>query len=64
MNLFSSEIPNIQGLTYTPNYITAEQEQFLISQIDQQPWLSDLKRRVQHYGVINTITKPVKSPLT
>lgn len=50
MTLFSSEKPNIQGLTYTSNYITTEQEQFLISQIDKQPWLSDLKRRVQHYG--------------
>jgi hypothetical protein len=50
MNLFSSEIPKIEGLTYTPNYITGEQEQLLISQIDKQPWLSDLKRRVQHYG--------------
>jgi alkylated DNA repair dioxygenase AlkB len=50
MNLFSSAIPNIKGLTYTPNYITADQEQFLIEQIDNQPWLNDLKRRVQHYG--------------
>lgn len=50
MNLFSSEIPKIEGLTYTINYITAEQEQFLISQIDKKPWLNDLKRRVQHYG--------------
>jgi alkylated DNA repair dioxygenase AlkB len=50
MNLFNPEIPNIKGLTYTKDYITLEQEQFLISQIDKQPWLSDLKRRVQHYG--------------
>lgn len=50
MDLFYSEIPNIQGLTYTPNYITTEQEQLLISQIDKQTWLNDLKRRVQHYG--------------
>jgi alkylated DNA repair dioxygenase AlkB len=50
MDLFSSEIPKIEGLTYTPNYITIEQEQFLINQIDNQPWLTDLKRRVQHYG--------------
>jgi alkylated DNA repair dioxygenase AlkB len=50
MTLFSSEKPNIEGLTYTPDYITAEQEQLLIFQIDQQPWLSVLKRRVQHYG--------------
>lgn len=40
----------ISGLTYIPSFITEEQEQFLISQIDQKPWLLDLKRRVQHYG--------------
>jgi len=50
MSLFASEIPKISGLTYIPNYITLEQEQFLISQIDSQYWLNDLKRRVQHYG--------------
>ncbi len=50
MNLFTSEFPKIEGLTYTPHYITAEQEKLLISQIDAQPWLNDLKRRVQHYG--------------
>ena len=50
MSLFASEFPKIQGLTYTPNYITAEQEQLLITQIDKQPWANDLKRRVQHYG--------------
>ena len=50
MDLFDTEIPPIQGLTYTKEYITPEQEQFLMSQIDAQPWLNDLKRRVQHYG--------------
>jgi alkylated DNA repair dioxygenase AlkB len=50
MSLFSNETPPIQGLTYTTNFITEEQEQFLIYKIDTQPWLSDLKRRVQHYG--------------
>lgn len=50
MNLFSSEIPKIEGLTYTPSYITTEQEQLLISKIDQQLWLNDIRRRVQHYG--------------
>ncbi len=38
---FGSEIPNIKGLTYIKDYITPEQEQFLISQIDKQPWLND-----------------------
>ena len=50
MTLFSNEYQPIQGLTYTKDYITTKQEQLLISQIDQQPWLNDLKRRVQHYG--------------
>ncbi len=50
MDLFNGEIPKIEGLSYTKDYITEAQEQFLISQIDKQSWLNDLKRRVQHYG--------------
>lgn len=46
----SPSIENIEGLTYIPEFITAEQENKLINVIDQQPWLTDLKRRVQHYG--------------
>lgn len=41
---------NISGLTYIPNFISTEEHDFLLSQIDQQSWLTDLKRRVQHYG--------------
>lgn len=41
---------NIQGLTYIPDFITTDEEQSLIAKIDEQPWLNDLKRRVQHYG--------------
>lgn len=44
------KIPQIEGLFYTPNFITPDEEQALLNQIDQQPWLTDLKRRVQHYG--------------
>jgi alkylated DNA repair dioxygenase AlkB len=40
----------IQGLTYQPEYIDATLQDRLIQIIDQQPWLSDLQRRVQHYG--------------
>ncbi|MBS0235755.1 MAG: alpha-ketoglutarate-dependent dioxygenase AlkB [Proteobacteria bacterium] len=40
----------IPGLTYIPEYITREQENELISVIDQQIWDYTLKRRVQHYG--------------
>lgn len=41
---------NISGLTYIPDFISAQEQDFLLSQIDQQAWLTDLKRRVQHYG--------------
>jgi alkylated DNA repair dioxygenase AlkB len=40
----------IQGLTYIPEYLTEPQAGALLAAIDAQPWLGDLKRRVQHYG--------------
>ncbi|MEK6733731.1 MAG: alpha-ketoglutarate-dependent dioxygenase AlkB [Pseudomonadota bacterium] len=43
-------IPNIPGLKYIPNYISEIEEKSLMNIIDQQSWLTDLKRRVQHYG--------------
>lgn len=51
-NLFEplNPVMAIPGLIYLPNFITPAQEAELVTIIDQQPWLSDLKRRVQHYG--------------
>lgn len=46
----SADVTDIAGVTYIPNAIDTETEQHLISVIDTQPWLTDLKRRVQHYG--------------
>jgi alkylated DNA repair dioxygenase AlkB len=43
-------IADIKGLNYLPNFITQLEHDLLLKQIDSQPWLSDLKRRVQHYG--------------
>jgi len=43
-------IQRIKGLNYIPEYITQVQERELINKIDQEPWMNDLKRRVQHYG--------------
>lgn len=40
----------IEGLIYKPNYLSKEEEAFYIKKIEEQPWLDDLKRRVQHYG--------------
>ena len=40
----------IPGLKYIEYYISKEEETKLINQIDNEIWLDDLKRRVQHYG--------------
>ena len=48
--LKKEEIDAIQGLQYKENYITEFQHDWLLAEIDKQPWLNDLKRRVQHYG--------------
>ncbi|MEZ5814307.1 MAG: alpha-ketoglutarate-dependent dioxygenase AlkB [Alphaproteobacteria bacterium] len=46
----SPAAPDIPGLQYLPDFITAAEERTLVEIIDRQPWLNDLKRRVQHYG--------------
>lgn len=43
-------IQEIQGLRYIENYITEDGESQLLAQVDDEIWLKDLKRRVQHYG--------------
>src|SRR5262249_35664316 len=42
--------PSPQGLTYLPNYIDASLHDRLVQIVVQQSWLSELQRRVQHYG--------------
>lgn len=51
-SLFEENVREVQpdGLTYIPNFITPDVETLLLHTIDQQPWLTDLKRWVQHYG--------------
>ena len=46
----TSVAPAIAGLSYIPNYIDESTEAALLEIIDSQPWMHDLKRRVQHYG--------------
>lgn len=41
---------DINGLNYIQNYINNHQHKWLLDTIAKQPWLDDLKRRVQHYG--------------
>lgn len=43
-------IPDIEGLSYIPDFITQDEERELLDNIDVKPWLHDLRRRVQHYG--------------
>lgn len=43
-------VDEIDGLNYHHDFISTEEEQKLIKNIDNEPWLNDLKRKVQHYG--------------
>jgi alkylated DNA repair dioxygenase AlkB len=45
-----AEPEEIPGLLYIPDFIEPEQHDALLAEIDEQPWLKDLQRRVQHYG--------------
>lgn len=47
---FEYEMKDIPGLNYICDYISIEQQQQLLNNIDQQQWETRLKRRVQHYG--------------
>jgi alkylated DNA repair dioxygenase AlkB len=40
----------IPGLHYLPDYIGPARERELLDVIDRQLWLTELRRRVQHYG--------------
>ena len=40
----------VAGLTYIADYIDVAAESALNQTIDTQPWITELKRRVQHYG--------------
>ena len=44
------DIDGIGGFRYIEDYINDNQHDWLLNQIDKNPWLEDLKRRVQHYG--------------
>ena len=38
------------GLMYRPDFISVDEEAMLLDCIDRAEWITDLKRRVQHYG--------------
>jgi len=43
-------ISDVGGLQYIPDFISQETHDQLLTEIDRQPWLTELRRRVQHYG--------------
>lgn len=49
-DVIPASIPEIDGLNYIPNFIDSTTESGLIKIIDAKPWITELKRRVQHYG--------------
>ncbi|MCY4518445.1 MAG: hypothetical protein OXB99_14540 [Acidimicrobiaceae bacterium] len=38
------------GLEYRPEFLTPSEEADLLGRIDTLEWLTDISRRVQHYG--------------
>jgi len=57
LELFSDQPASVQvttcaisGLRYQPSVWSLDEQDTLIESVDKQPWLNDLKRRVQHYG--------------
>jgi len=43
-------VQGIPGMSYISDFLNTGEEAGLIGKIDAQPWLTDLRRRVQHYG--------------
>ena len=48
--LMQPHVPDIPGLRYFPAFLDDQQQRSAIRQIDESAWLTDLERRVQHYG--------------
>jgi len=50
MEANTSLLPGIPGLLVVHNFITEKEESDLINDLDNRPWISQLSRRVQHFG--------------
>ena len=42
--------PPVPGLAYVADYLSPDEHDRLVATVDRQPWLTGLRRRVQHYG--------------
>lgn len=53
LSLFEADEPEQNlppGLILRADWLTGEESRVLLEEIDAQPWMNDLSRRVQHYG--------------
>ena len=46
----NENLSKIDGLSMLYNFISKEEEEYLIKHIEKSVWIDDLKRKVQHYG--------------
>lgn len=44
------EYKQVPGLRFGSNFLTDQEQQHLLKEIDSLPWSNELSRRVQHYG--------------
>src|SRR3954464_7066685 len=43
--------PDIPGFSICENYISPEEEKVLLAHVDEGPWQTDWRRRIQQYGL-------------
>jgi alkylated DNA repair dioxygenase AlkB len=43
-------VASIEGLRYVPGYVRPRDAEILLAAVDAAPWMTDMRRRVQHYG--------------
>jgi alkylated DNA repair dioxygenase AlkB len=48
--VITSAVATVPGLRYLHDYLSQQEQAQLLTAIDRNSWLQDLKRRVQHYG--------------
>jgi alkylated DNA repair dioxygenase AlkB len=53
----------IPDLLYVPDWLAPAEEHWLLDKIDAQPWLTEFKRRTQHYGYTYNHLKRQVSPM-
>jgi alkylated DNA repair dioxygenase AlkB len=46
----ATAVARVRGLVYVPALVPRDAQARLLQEIDAWPWITDLRRRVQHYG--------------